>query len=99
MEEAKESEYEEKRAAFHSARAAVKLLRSKVCAWKIKDNISTLRLGVKGKLDDAVLRLVGSNRGHERAEVRKDESVEQSEQGDEGVTPQAQGVARGHWCA
>ena len=30
--------------------------------------------------------LVGSNLGHERAEVRKDESDEQSEQGDKGVT-------------
>ena len=54
MEEAKEFEYEEKRAAFHSASSAVKLLPSKICAWKIKDNISRLRLDVKGKLDDAV---------------------------------------------
>ena len=42
MEEAREYEYEEKRGAFHSARAAVKLLPSKICAWKIKDNISAL---------------------------------------------------------
>ena len=54
MEEAKECEYEEKRAAVYSARAAVKLLPSKICAWKMKDNISRRRLDVKGKLDDAV---------------------------------------------
>ena len=46
--------YEEKRAAFQSARAAVKLLHSKICAWTIKDKISRLRLDVKGKLEDAV---------------------------------------------
>ena len=42
---------------------------------------------------------VGSDQGHEKGEVRKDESAEQSEQGDEGVTRQAQGVVRGHWRA
>ena len=30
------------------------LWHSKICAWKIKDNISRLRLDVKGKLEDAV---------------------------------------------
>ena len=54
MEEAKECEYEEKRAALQSVRTAVKSLPSKICAWKIKDNISRLRLDVKGKLEDAV---------------------------------------------
>ena len=54
MEEAKECEYEEKRAAFQSARAAVKSLPSKICEWKIKDNISRRSLDVKGKLEDAV---------------------------------------------
>ena len=54
MEEAKECEYEEKRAAFHSARALVKLLPSKNCVWKIKDNLSRLRLDVEEQLDDAV---------------------------------------------
>ena len=54
MEEAKECEYEEERAAFHSARAAVKVLPSKICAWKIKDNMSKLRWGVKGKFDAVV---------------------------------------------
>ena len=54
MEEAKECEYEEKRAAFPSARAAVKSLPSKIYAWKIKDSISRLRLDVKGKLEDVV---------------------------------------------
>ena len=44
----KDCESEEKRAAFHSARAAVKLLPSKICAWKIKDNISRLRLMSRG---------------------------------------------------
>ena len=33
---------------------AVKLLPSEICAWKNKDHISTLRLVVKGKLEDAV---------------------------------------------
>ena len=32
----------------------MKLLPSKICAWKIKDNISRLRLDVKRKLEDAV---------------------------------------------
>ena len=54
MEEAKECEYEEKRAAFHSPRAAVKLLPSKICASKIKANISRQRLYVKAKWEDAV---------------------------------------------
>ena len=53
-EEAKEFEYEEKRAAFQSARAPVKSLPSKICAGKIKDSISRLRWDVKGKLEDAV---------------------------------------------
>ena len=34
--------------------AAVKSLPSKICAWKIKDNIFRQRLDVKGKLEDAV---------------------------------------------
>ena len=46
--------FEEKRAAFHSARLPVKLLPTKNCAWKIKDNISRLRLDVKVQLEDAV---------------------------------------------
>ena len=54
MEEAKECEYEEKQAAFDSTRAAVKSLLSNICAWRIKDDISRLRLDVKGKLEDAV---------------------------------------------
>ena len=54
IEEAKECKYEEKRAAFHSARAAVKLLPYKISPSKIKDNISRLRLDVKVTLDDAV---------------------------------------------
>ena len=102
MEEAIECEYEQKRAAFQSATAAVKSLPSKICAWLIKDNISRLRLDVKAKLEDAVCAhedWLGCNRGHEQAEVRKDESAEQSELGDESVTRQDQGVARGHWGA
>ena len=54
MEEAKECEYAEKQASFDSARAAVKSLPSKICAWRIKENISRLRLEVKGKLEDVV---------------------------------------------
>ena len=54
IEEAKECEYEEKRAAFQTAIAAVKSLPSKICARKNKDNICWLRLDVKGKLEDAV---------------------------------------------
>ena len=54
IEGAKECEYEEKRAAFQSASAAVKSLPSKICAWENKDNICWLRLDVKGKLEDAV---------------------------------------------
>ena len=46
MKEAKECEYGENRAA--------KLLLSKICAWKIKENISRLRLDVKRELDEAV---------------------------------------------
>ena len=56
MEVATECEYEEKRASFHSARAAVKLLPSKISGWKIKDNISKLRLDVKDKLEDEKLK-------------------------------------------
>ena len=48
MEEAEECEYDEKRAAVQSAR---------ICAWKIKDHISRLRLDVKEKLEDAVCAL------------------------------------------
>ena len=54
MEEATDCEYEEKQAAFQSAKAAVKSLLSKICAWKIKDNISRHLLDVKEKLEDAV---------------------------------------------
>ena len=37
-----------------TARAAVKSLPSKICAWKIKDNISRLRLDFREKLRDVV---------------------------------------------
>ena len=40
-EKAKECEYEEKQAAFDSARAAVKSLPSDIFAWRIKDNIAS----------------------------------------------------------
>ena len=54
MEYAKECEYEEKQAAFDSATAAIKTLPSNICAWRIKDNTSRLRMEVKVKLEDAV---------------------------------------------
>ena len=50
----KEAITSEKRAAFHRARAAVKLLPSTIFAWKIRDTISRLRSEVKGNLEDAV---------------------------------------------
>ena len=54
MKEPEECEHEDKREAFQSARAAVKLLLFTICAWKVKDNISRLRLDVRGESDDAV---------------------------------------------
>ena len=82
-ENAKKCEYEEKRAAFHSARAAVKLLPSKICAWKIKDNISRLRLDVKGKLDACACEdWLEAIEAMNKLKYEQDESAEQSEQGD-----------------
>ena len=65
----------------------MKLLHSKICAWKIKDNISELRLDVKWKLEDVVFAHQDWLEAIEAMnKLKYDESAEQSEQGDEGVT-------------
>ena len=83
-EEAKGCEYEEKRAAFHRATAAIKSLPSKICAWKISHNTFRLRLDFSRKLEDAVCAHQDWLDAIEAMNNLKYESAEQSEQGDKG---------------